>query len=123
MVVDDIRIVLEGPCKVIAKGVVRLIEDALEVFEGDLNLDISRDKGGGEGKTLVQASNRLLRNRIGEGIGRFGMRVKAKVRNLGVDYGAGNSGVTRGRVVLKGRVIEGKRRLRRAGVVGKRGRM
>ena len=34
MVVDDIRIVLEGPCKVIAKGVVRLIEDALEVFEG-----------------------------------------------------------------------------------------
>ena len=48
MVVDDIRFVLEGHRSRVVSGVARVIDDAMEVFEGQLSMEISRNKEGQE---------------------------------------------------------------------------
>ena len=89
MVVDDIRFALEGTRGRVLGGVSRVIESVMDVFEGQLSMEVSRDKEGVEGKTVAQASDKELRRRVGLCVGKFGIKVKNKVRNLGVDFGAG----------------------------------
>ena len=71
MVVDDTRLVMHGPKARVAKGIAKVVEDAVDIFEGQLHMEISRDKGGSEGKTVAQASDREMRRRVGWGVGRF----------------------------------------------------
>ena len=122
MIVDDVRVVLEGPARAVARGASRIVEDAIEIFEGQMHMELSRDKGQNEGKTVAQASEKELRRRVATAMSKFGVKVKEKVRNLGVDFAAGGMSGTRGRNVLKARVREGARRVKRAVVVGARGR-
>ena len=122
VIMDDVRLVIEGPENKVGKGIAKIVEDVFEVFEEQLHMEISRDKEGAEGKTVAQASHRHLERRIGSAIGRFGIRVKRKVRNLGVDFEVSERGGSRRRQVLRARVKEGTRRMRRAAFVGGGGR-
>ena len=122
MVVDDIRFVLEGRKHRVLGGVTRVVENIMDVFEGQLSMEVSRDKDGVEGKTVAQASEKDLRRKVGLFVGKYGIRVKKKVKNLGVDFDVGGVGAAMGRVALRGRVREGVRRLKRAVCVGSVGR-
>ena len=122
MIVDDVRVELEGPARAVARGASRIVEDAIEISEGQMHMELSRDKGQNEGKTVAQASEKELRRSGATAMSKFGVKVKENVRNLGVDFAAGGMSGTRGRNVLKARAHEGARRVKRAVVVGARGR-
>ena len=81
-------------------------------------MKVSRDKPGTVGTTVAQASGAKLRKGVTPGLLRMGIKVKKKVRNLGVDFGAGGKACRKVRLVLAGRPKESSRRIKRVVVSG-----
>ena len=79
---------------------------------------MSLDKDAVEGETVAQASSAQVRKSIAPGLRRLGIKVKLKVRNLGVDFAAGQGVGKKGRAVHSSRLKEGIRRIRRVSGVG-----
>ena len=121
MIVDDIRLVVEGTEDDVATTLPQVAEDAVGVLEQELNMQVSRDQGSVVGKTVAQASSLRLGTRVQRRLKRLGVRVMRKVKNLGVQFVAGSK---RGFVnqAAQDRYREGLRRLRRASALGRSAR-
>ena len=119
MVVDDIRLAVEGEEGEVAAYLPAIADDAVQVLEGQLNMQVSRDGLGVVGKTVAQASSKRLGVRIGSRLRILGVRVKEKVKNLGVQFAARS---VRGRVNNEAvkRYKLGLRRVQRAVRVGRK---
>ena len=122
MLVDDVRFAVEGPPLKVRKSLLNITSEVVRVIEGDLLMEMSRDKEGKEGKTVGQASCVRMERLLAPGLGKLGIRMKKKVRNLGVDFGVGKVVGRKGTSVFAGRVKEGWRRVRRAQLVGAAGK-
>ena len=122
MLADDIRFALEGTAGVVAKGIVEIAEEPSHILEDVLHLQLSRDKEGVEGKTVALASSRYVAARMEKGMTRMGIRTKARVRNLGVDFWPGRASRRSKRQVLGQRIEKVNRWMGRAKRCGRRGR-
>ncbi len=120
MIADDIRLVVEGRELDVADRVQALAEDAIDILERSLLMEVSRDKPGVEGKTVALASTASGRKRIAVGMARLGIRVKTVVRNLGVDFSAGKVARRRVGPTQAKRVREAKVKRGRAARLGKK---
>ncbi len=120
MIADDIRLVVEGRELDVVDRVQVLAEDAIDMLEHSLHMEVSRDKPGVEGKTVAIASTASGRKRIAGGMSRLGIRVKTIVRNLGVDFAAGKASRRIARPTQAKRVREAKRKRDRATRLGRK---
>ena len=68
MIVDDIRIVVEGQPRQVSRGILKVTEAALSVLEQALLMEVSLGKDGMEGKSVAQASSAQLRKSITPGM-------------------------------------------------------
>ena len=119
MVVDDIRLAVQGSEEEVAEVLPCLAETLVEILEKDLNMEVSRDSDGFEGKTLAQTSSHNLDSKVKYALGRLGIKVRTKVKNLGIHF------VTRRNrratnVEAKKRYQVGLKRVQRAKKVGRR---
>ena len=86
MVVDDIRFALQAREDDVARALPRLAERVVTALEDDLCMEVSRDSEGTEGKTVAQASSRSLDQKLRKPLRKLGVKVKEKVKNLGVHF-------------------------------------
>ena len=118
MIVDDIRFAVQGREDEVADVLPRLADTVVKILESDLHMEVSRDSAGLEGKTVVQTSSRELDLRMRRPMSKLGVKVKERVKNLGVHFvarsrkGTNVEAVKRYKVALK--------RVQRAQRVGKK---
>ncbi len=90
MVADDLTLRVEGGDEgEVAEYIDGVTRDCVEELEGQLGMTISRDAGGRQGKTVALASSGAARRKVEVRLRKYGIRVKLKVRNLGVDFSMG----------------------------------
>ena len=78
MVVDDIRFALQGREDQVARVLQCLAQKVVAALEKDLCMEVSRDSGFTEGKTVAQTSCRSLDLKLRRPLGRLGVKVKGK---------------------------------------------
>ena len=104
----------KGPEEVMGKRIVDITDESAYILDDVLHMQLSRDVGGVEGKTAALAASRLIRARMVKGMAKLGVRTKASVRNLGIDFGAGRTTTRSKRHVLSQRMGKVGRWVRRA---------
>ena len=119
MIVDDIRLLVEGSEECVAKVLPAVAEQAVRVLEGRLCMKVSRDQGDVKGKTVAQTSSKRLSARLHASMHRLGVKLEGKVKNLGVQFTAGANRAT-SNLVAVARYKKALVKVSRARKIGKR---
>ena len=114
VIADDVRFVVEGRKDLVGENIVSITDEAAFMLDDILHMQMSKDKGEVEGKTVALASDRHVAAAMAKGMRKRGIRVKEKVRNLGIDFGAGRARGRNKRAVLEQRKLKVARWIQRA---------
>ena len=70
------RLTVEGRPLKVHKGILTVTHEMTRVIESELEMELSRDKEGVEGKTIGQASSLKQERLLTHGLGKFGILLK-----------------------------------------------
>ena len=88
--VDDISITVKGPRDLMADTAVLATRYLISALEGDLNMEVSKENAGTEGKSVVLTTHKGLENRMCSAMAAMGLRFESREKYLGIDcYGHG----------------------------------
>ena len=107
--VDDLTLSCSGRNRAVADTIAEASSPLIGWLESGLDFHVSKDENGKEGKSVVLASNRILKGMLAAKVKPLDMRVVSHARLLGVDtFGAG---MARRRKTQYGRLDRVKKRL------------
>ena len=117
MIVDDIKLTVEGPEARVAEVLPAVADDAVSTLEETLNMQVSRNVDGRIGKTVVQTSSKSAGASMSLKLKKMGVNIVKKVKNLGVQFSTGSKRATN--QVAKARFVAGMVKVRRAARYGR----
>ncbi len=87
VIADDVKLGVTGADEdKVSAEMSKVSARCVELLEDGLHMEISRDTDTAVGKTVAVASSAALKRKLAGRLSRLGIRVKDRVRNLGVDY-------------------------------------
>ena len=118
MIVDDIRLVVEGSEERVHQVLPVVAQMAVHTLEERLHMQVSRNEPGVTGKTVAQFSSLKLLKATSGKMRRLGVNVATKVKNLGAQFTAGPLKPSRNLVAVN-RYQAGLRKVVRAQRIGR----
>ncbi len=95
VIADDVKLSIMGEEDKVARDIGRLTEEFIDVVERQLQMEVSRARGGKDGKTVALVSSGRLAVKVKSKMSRMGIMVARQTRNLGVDFRLGGGQVRR----------------------------
>ncbi len=89
VIADDVKFSIVGEEGTVADGIGKITEDFIGVLEQRLRMEVSRTRHGRKGKTVALVSSGRLALRIRSKMRSLGVGVERQTRNLGIDFRLG----------------------------------
>ncbi len=118
VIADDVKFSIVGEEDTVARDIAKVTQDFIDVVERRLHMVVSRARGGKEGKTVALVSSGRLALRVKAKMRSMGVTVARQARNLGVDFRLGGGQMRR--TIQRGRAARVGPRQARARRMGAR---
>ena len=118
MVVDDIRFQVQGLEECVDHVLPAVAKRAVHILEEQFHMQVSRNDGTSQGKTVAQFSSRKLALAAVARMSKLGVNVAKKVKNLGVQFSAGSTRPRCNKIATR-RYLAGLRKVNRARKIGR----